>query len=176
MPLRRLVTAPVVALVATLLVGAVIDSGQRTRASQLRVPVPVTDDVELAAERLRIAATLRAAGSCARGRGCASSEDAAMLRAAARRIELWPAAARFEPARTSLQAQLTAEAAVLDQRAAMAVDHAVSSREQERLAQLERAALRASRRALDAQLALDLLTRDEHAERLAQQLQDDSSG
>lgn len=173
---RRLVAVPAVALAAVLFVGAVIDTGQRSRAREARVPVPVAEDPTVSAEQLRVAEALRAASACAGALECAPDRAASRLRGAARRIDAWPADGRYQAARDALQGQLETRAAVLDQRAAMGVDGTVSERERERLAQLDRAALGAARRSIDVQLAVGLLTREQHTQELGLLLRRDQAG
>lgn len=163
---RRLVAAPAVALVAVLFVGAVIDAGQRSRAREVRSPTPVAEDPTISAEQLRVTEALRSATACAGALECGPGPAASRLRGAARRIDRWPPDGRYHAARDALQLQLEARAAVLEQRAAMAVDGATSERERERLAQLERGAVQAGRRSIDVRLAVGLLSREQHAEEL----------
>ena len=137
---RRLILAPVVALAAVALVGAIIDSGQRARlADRIEVTAGVTaTDPGLDAEARRVRDAIASARQCSPlGGGCSTEVVAARLRRTAGDVGRWRYEHRFRAVRETLRIQLLLEADVLDQRAANEVDGHTTFRERARLDELE---------------------------------------
>lgn len=172
---RRLIAAPVVAFVATVLVAAVIDTGQRTRAEAVGGPVRAITDPDVRAELSRIDDAMRAEARCVGRVECDESRAGSRVRSAASDIERWPVDSRFQGARQALANQLDARAAVLDQRAMAARDGRTSPAEAKRLDALTDAWRSARRATADAQLASGLIDRAEHRQVLADLIRGDGS-
>ncbi len=158
---RRLIAVPVVALTAALLVGAIIDSGQRARMARDAGPTPVTipTDPSLAAEARRVRQALDSVARCSGAASCTTEATAARLRLEADSISTWPTDRRFQRVRDTLRTQLRAQAAVLDQRAADAVDGRSTYASRARLRALEARLDTATLDAIRAQRAAELITR-----------------
>jgi hypothetical protein len=161
MDARRLIAVPVVALTAALLVGAIIDSGQRARMARAAGPeqLAIPADPSLTAEARRIRQAADAAARCSSEASCSYEATAARVRREADAIDGWPIDRRFQHVRDTLRAQLLAEAAVLDQRAADAVDGRSTYATRARLRSLEQRHDAAILDAARAQRAAGLMTR-----------------
>lgn len=164
---RRLIAAPVVAFVATALVAAVIDTGQRTRGEPVVGPAHAAVDPAIDAENARIDAVMRSEVRCVGRVDCDASRSSARVRAAASEIERWPVDARFQGARQALAAQLLARSLVLQQQSMAAIDGRTSPAEATRLESLVESWRSARRSTADAQLRAGLIDRDDHRDVVA---------
>ena len=158
---RRLIAAPLIALVATMFVGAVIDSGQRARMTRAAGPVPlaVPEDPVRTVEAGRIQSAIEAGARCTGAASCTPEASAARVRGTAVELGTWAYDRRFQHVRASLQAQLLAQANVFDLRAAIAVDGRTSTTERARHQFLERRLDDATLEAARAQRAAGLISR-----------------
>lgn len=121
---RRLILAPVAALGAMLLVGAIIDSGEQARIARSTGPtqLAVPADPALAAEARRVHQAEGAAARCSGAAACTAEVTSARVRDAALEIDRWPQDRRFRIVRSSLRTQLLTQAMLIDQRAASDLD------------------------------------------------------
>lgn len=161
MDARRLIAVPVAALAATLLVGAIIDSGQSARMARASGPaqVAIPADSSLAAEARRVRQALDSAARCSGEAFCGPEATAARVRREADSISTWPTDRRFQRVRDTLRTELRAQAAVLDQRAADAVDDRSTYASRARLRALENRLDAARIDAAGAQRAAGLMSR-----------------
>lgn len=158
---RRLIVVPVVALAATLFVGAVIDSGERARMARAVGPGELTipADPTLTDETRRIRQATDAATRCSSAASCTPEASAARVRREAEAITSWPEDRRLQLVRDTLRTQLLAQALVLDHRAADALDGRTTYATRARLRELEARHVDAILAAARAQRAAGLMTR-----------------
>ncbi|MCW2921798.1 MAG: hypothetical protein JWL76_1672 [Thermoleophilia bacterium] len=158
---RRLILAPVIALGAMVLVGAIIDSGERARMAradgltQLSVPA----DPALATEARRVRQAATAAERCSGTAACTAEVTSARVRDAAHEIDRWPADRRFQLVRATLRTQLLTQAALIEQRTASDVDGRSTYATRARLRDLEHQLDDATLDAARAQRSAGLLSR-----------------
>lgn len=158
---RRLIAVPIVALAASLLVGAIIESGHRARMSRTAGPAQAAlpADPSLAAEARRVREAADSAARCSSAASCSQEATVARVRHAAAAIDGWPVDRRFTIVRQSLRTQLLAQATVLDQRAADAVDGQSTYASRASVRTLERRLDAATINSARAQRAAGLITR-----------------
>lgn len=159
---RRLILAPIAAFVATAVVAAVIDTGQRTRAEAIQVAATSAVDRQAAAELRRVDELRRSERSCVGAADCAPARAGARVREAVVAIGAWPSEPRFSALRLRLARELTARSYLLDQLAMIEVDGRTSPAERARTDQLREHWIRESHAVLDAELAAGLIDRAEH--------------
>jgi hypothetical protein len=160
---RRIIFFPLLAVLAVLLVGAVIDAGRAARTARAAggpgSGASTPADPALTAESERIQLVLAAARDCSGSETCSAEATAARIRRAAARIDTWPYDRRFQQVRSTLREQLLLDAVLLDARSLHARSNGGGAVQRARLEQLERRAADAAITAARAQRAAGLIDR-----------------
>ncbi len=167
---RRLIAVPVAALAAVLLVGAVIDAGARSRETRAAADTAAAqiDDPAVAVEARRVREALAAADRCTGPADCTTSGAAARVRHAADAVAGWSWDQRFTNVRTTLRAQLLAQAALLEQRRVLeARSDEPTTADRARLEELEQRLDHAARATTIAQRSAGLIDRVAYDEAMA---------
>lgn len=159
---RRILIAPLVALVLVALVAAVIDAGQRTRMERGGLVSMQQADATARQEQYRIDALLASQSACVGERECAASNEGANICRSADEIASWPVDTRFNQSRRALHAMLLARATLVDQIAMSAIDGRTSPDEALRIEALHDAWVERALEEADTRRAAGLIDRSEH--------------
>lgn len=158
---RRLITTPLLVLLAIALIAAVIDSGQRSQANTQNTIETKHADNGLLREQALIDDLIRTASYCQGSLECSSMKQGENMRKAAETISSWPLNPQFTQSRRALYQMLIAKSAVLDQSAMSAIDGQTSLDERDRLDELKHAWSDTALADVDARFAAGLIDRTE---------------